>query len=118
MRHLVLIRLDPNQVPEGGPDEDLIAKVNDIIEEMTKAGVLLDTAGLRPIEEGTRIRQSGGTQTVVDGPFTESKEIIGGYLLLQTRSPEEAAEWASRFLRVHGPEWEIEVEVRQLEGQN
>ncbi|MEU1428994.1 YciI family protein [Nocardia sp. NPDC056611] len=117
MRHLVLIRLDPAQAPDG-PGDDLIARVNEIIEEMTKAGVLLDTAGLRPPEEGTRIRQSGGTQTVMDGPFTESKEIIGGYLLLQTRSPEEAAEWASRFLRVHGPEWEIEVEVRQLEGQH
>ncbi|MGW4352091.1 YciI family protein [Nocardia sp. NPDC004582] len=118
MRHLVLIRLDPAQMPADGPGDELIARVNEIIEEMTKAGVLLDTAGLRPVEEGTRIRQSGGTQTVMDGPFTESKEIIGGYLLLQTRSPEEAAEWASRFLRVHGPEWEIEVEVRQLEGQN
>ncbi|MGV9665703.1 YciI family protein [Nocardia niigatensis] len=118
MRHLALIRLDPTRMPEDGPGDDLIAAVNAIIEEMTKAGVLLDTAGLRPIEEGTRIRQTGGTQTVMDGPFTESKEIIGGYLLMQTRSSEEAAEWAARFLRVHGPEWELEIEIRQLDGQN
>ena len=57
----------------------------ELIEEMTKAGVLLDTGGLRPAEESTRIQQSKGVQTVVDGPFTESKEIIGGYCLLQTR---------------------------------
>ncbi|MRH87240.1 transcriptional regulator [Nocardia sp. SYP-A9097] len=117
MRHMVLIRLDPAKTPDGGPDEQLIADMNTLIEEMTKAGVLLDTAGLRPTEEGTRIRQTGGKQTVIDGPFTESKEYIGGYCLLQTRSNAEAAEWASRFLRVHGPEWDIEVEVRQLDDQ-
>ncbi|MEV6774312.1 YciI family protein [Nocardia sp. NPDC051030] len=114
MRHMVLIRLDPATVPDSGPDEQLMAEMNTLIEEMTKAGVLLDTNGLRPVEEGTRIRQTGGVQTVLDGPFTESKEFIGGYCLLQTRSSEEAVEWASRFLRVHGPEWDIEVEVRQL----
>ncbi|MEC3919690.1 YciI family protein [Nocardia sp. CDC160] len=114
MRHMVLIRLDPAQAPDG-PSETLINDMNALIEEMTKAGVLLDTAGLG-IEETVRIRQTGGTQTVHDGPYTESKEIIGGYCLLQTRSTEEAVEWASRFLRVHGPEWNVEVEVRKVEG--
>ncbi|WP_327142545.1 YciI family protein [Nocardia sp. NBC_01327] len=118
MRNLVLIRLDPSKAPEQGPDEKLMADMNTLIEEMTKAGVLLDTAGLRPTEEGTRIHQVDGKQTVIDGPFTESKEIIGGYCLLQTRSTAEAVEWASRFLRVHGPEWDIEVEVRQLADQD
>ncbi|WP_067700645.1 YciI family protein [Nocardia jejuensis] len=117
MRHMVLIRLDPATVPDAGPDEKLMAEMNVLIEEMTKAGVLLDTNGLHPIEEGTRIRQTGGVQTVTDGPFIESKEFIGGYCLLQTRSTEEAVEWASRFLRVHGNEWDIEVEVRQLADQ-
>jgi len=115
MRSMVLIRLDPARAPADGPDAALQEAMGQLIEEMTKAGVLLDTAGLHPIEEATRIRLSGGTQTVVDGPFTESKEIIGGYCLLQTRSAEEAGEWASRFLRVHGPEWEMEVEIRQLD---
>ncbi|MEY9893187.1 hypothetical protein ABIA35_004439 [Catenulispora sp. MAP12-49] len=115
MRSLVLVRLDPALAPDGGPDEALISAMAELIEEMTKAGVLLDTGGLRPAEESTRIQQSKGVQTVVDGPFTESKEIIGGYCLLQTRTGEEAVEWASRFLRVHGPEWEIAVEVRQIE---
>ena len=115
MRSMVLIRLDPARAPADGPDAALQEAMGQLIEEMTKAGVLLDTAGLHPIEEANRIRLSGGTQTVVDGPFTESKEIIGGYCLLQTRSAEEAVEWASRFLRVHGPEWEMEVEIRQLD---
>ncbi|WP_019926763.1 YciI family protein [Nocardia sp. BMG111209] len=114
MRYLTLIRLDPTAAPSDGPDEKLMADMGTLLEEMTKAGVLLDTAGLRPIEEATRIRQTNGVQTVLDGPYTESKEIIGGYCLLQTRSQEEAVEWSRRFLRVHGPEWDIEVEVRQV----
>lgn len=113
MRHLMLLRLDPAQAPDGGPDERLIADMTALIEDMTKAGVLLDTAGLAP--ETTRIRQTGGTQTLTDGPFTESKEIIGGYCILQTRSKEEALEWSRRFLRVHGPEWDIEVELRAID---
>ncbi|BAW03731.1 transcriptional regulator [Nocardia seriolae] len=114
----MLIRLDPAKAPEGGPDEKMIADINEVIEEMTKAGVLLDTAGLRPLEEGVRLRQSGGVQSVVDGPYTESKEIVGGYCLLQTRTTEEAVEWSRRFLNVHGPEWELELEIRPLDGQN
>ncbi|MFI5782085.1 YciI family protein [Nocardia sp. NPDC051570] len=115
MRYLMLIRLDPAIAPVAGPDPALQADMGALIEEMTKAGVLLDTAGLRPMEEATRIRLSGGAQTVLDGPFTESKEIIGGYCLLQARSKEEAVEWGSRFLRVHGPEWTMELEIRELD---
>ncbi|MET8871170.1 YciI family protein [Nocardia sp. NPDC004604] len=112
MRHMMLIRVDPTNAPE--PDEALIEQVNKVIEEMTKAGVLLDTAGLHSITEATKIAQSGGKQTVLDGPFTESKEVVGGYCILQTKSKEEAVEWTSRFLAVHGPEWDIEVEIREL----
>ncbi|MFF3573480.1 YciI family protein [Nocardia jiangxiensis] len=117
MRHLLLIRLDPAAQPVQGPDPALAEDMGKLIEEMTKAGVLLDTAGLRPLDESTRIRLSSGELTVLDGPFTESKEMIGGYCLLQTRSRDEAVEWASRFLRVHGPEWTMEIEVRQLDQQ-
>ncbi|RDI63912.1 YciI family protein [Nocardia pseudobrasiliensis] len=115
MRYLMLIRIDPATAPVQGPDPRLEVEMGNLIEEMTKAGVLLDTAGLRPIEEATRLRLAGGEQTVLDGPFTESKEIIGGYFLLQTRSRDEAVEWASRFLRVHGPDWEMELEIRELD---
>lgn len=111
MRTMILIRVDPNAGPPA-PDDPLLSEMEKLLEEMTKAGVLLDTGGLRPIEEATRIRLSGGKQTVLDGPFTEAKEVIGGYCMLQTRTEEEAQAWASRFLSIHGPEWEIELEIR------
>jgi hypothetical protein len=76
--------------------------------------VLLDTAGLRPVDEGTVLRLAGGKQTVVDGPYAEAKEVIGGYCVLQAKSQEEAVEWASRFLAIHGDEWELTAEVRQM----
>jgi len=115
MRYLLLIQTDPAVADTTGPDERLAEEMGELLEEMTKAGVLLDTAGLRPIDEATRIRLADGKQTVIDGPFTESKEIVGGYCLLQARSKEEAVEWASRFLALHGPDWEMGVEVRQLD---
>ncbi|WP_245745882.1 YciI family protein [Nocardia altamirensis] len=112
MRYMMLIHVDPVTAPE--PDEALMEQVGKVIEEMTKAGVLLDTNGLHPVTEATRITQSNGKQTVVDGPFTESKEVVGGYCILQTKSQDEAVEWTKRFLGAHGPEWDIEVEIRQL----
>ncbi|MGN6125955.1 MAG: YciI family protein [Humibacter sp.] len=115
MRYLLLIHPDLEASPSMEPDEALMEGMGRLIEEMTKAGVLLDTAGLRPLEEATRIRLSNGVTSVVDGPFTESKEFVGGYCLLQTHSKDEAVEWGIRFLRVHGSEWTMEVEVRQVE---
>lgn len=115
MRYLMLIRLDPSTAPTDGPDPAMAQDMGRLIEEMAQAGVLLDTAGLRPIGEAVRIRLAGGTTTVLDGPFTETKEVIGGYCLLQTRTQEEAVEWGARFLRLHGPRWRMEVEVRALE---
>jgi hypothetical protein len=115
MRYLMLIRLDPATAPTAGPDPALAEDMGKLIEEMTKAGVLLDTAGLRPIEEATRIRLADGAMTILDGPFAEAKEVIGGYCLFQTRSREEAVEWSSRFLRLHGPAWTMEVEIRELD---
>jgi hypothetical protein len=86
-----------------------------LIEEMTRAGVLLGTAGLRPTTEGVRVRLSRGKLSVVDGPFTETKEVIGGYAILEAPSKQEAIEVTKRFLAVHGNEWDLECEVRQIE---
>jgi hypothetical protein len=114
MRYLLLIQMNPHDVqPE--PDDRLFEAMGELLEEMTKAGVLLDTAGLRPIAEATRLRLSDGKQTVTDGPFTEATEIVGGYCLVQARSRDEAVEWASRFLALHGPGWKMGMEVRQLD---
>lgn len=115
MRYLMLIQTNPETAVSTVPDERLIEEMGRLLEDMTKAGVLLDTAGLRPIEEATRIRLADGEQTVIDGPFTESKEVVGGYCLLQARSKDEAVQWASRFLALHGSDWEMDVEIRQLD---
>ena len=115
MRYMMLIKPDADRIPEGGPSEEMLTEMGKLLSEMTKAGVMLDTAGLAPADEASVVKLSGGKLTVLDGPFTEAKEFIGGYALLQTKSQEEAVEWASRFLRTHSPEWEIEVEVRALQ---
>ncbi|MFC1415581.1 YciI family protein [Streptacidiphilus cavernicola] len=114
MRYMMLLQLDPALMPESGPTPELMEEMGKLIEEMTRAGVLLDTAGLGPLEQSTRIHLAGGKQTVTDGPFAEAKEFIGGYLLVQAKSKEEAAEWGSRFLAIHGDEWEFVMEIRQV----
>src|SRR5689334_24751227 len=114
MRYMLLIQIDPDAVGPTGPDERLAEEMGRLLEDMTKAGVLLDTAGLRPIEEATRIRLAAGRQTVIDGPFSKTKEFIGGYCLVQVRSKDEAEEWSSRFLALRDPDWEMGMEIRIL----
>lgn len=83
-------------------------------EELAKAGVLLDCSGLQPTSKGWRIRYEGDKRRVVDGPFTESKELIAGYTLIQVRNREEALEWTRRFPNPVGETKPAEIEVRQL----
>lgn len=113
MRFLSMIRIDENSGLQ--PSEQLMSDMGKLLEEATRAGVMLDTAGLRPTAEGVRVRLDHGKISVVDGPFAESKEVIGGYALMETKSMEEAIHWTTRFLKVHGDEWGITCEVRQLE---
>jgi len=87
------------------------AKMGELVEEMTKAGVLLATEGCLPSATGARVRRSNGKLTVTDGPFTESKELIAGFALLQAKSKEEAIELSKRFLEVAG---DGETEIRQI----
>jgi hypothetical protein len=112
MRFLSLIRINENSGLQ--PSGQLMSDMGKLLEEVTRAGVMLDTAGLRPTSEGARVRLSHGKISVVDGPFTETKEVIGGYAMMETKSMEEAVYWATRFLKVHGDEWDITCEVRQL----
>jgi len=114
MRFLSMIRIDENTDQE--PDERLMTDMGKLIEEMTAAGVLIHTAGLRPTSEGVRVRLRGGELSTTDGPFTETKEVIGGYAVLEADSKQEAIELTQRFLRVHGDEWDLECEVRELDG--
>jgi hypothetical protein len=113
MRFLSMIRINENAGLR--PSEQLMADMGKLMQELTEAGVLIDTAGLRPTAEGARVRLRNGKLKVVDGPFTESKEVIGGYALLRAESMEEAVELAKRFLRVHGDEWDVECEVRAID---
>src|SRR5207237_10162168 len=83
-------------------------------EELAKAGVLLDLAGLQPSSKGMRVRFAGGKRTLIDGPFTETKELIAGYWLIQVKSREEAIEWAKRVPAPHGSGQDGQIEVRQL----
>jgi len=109
-----MIRIEENtgQVPS----EQLMSDMGKLIDELTRAGQLIDTAGLRPTSEGVRVRLRRGKLSMVDGPFTETKEVIGGYAILEAKSKAEAIELTQRFLKVHGNEWDIECEVRQLDG--
>jgi hypothetical protein len=99
----------------GADDDELVAGMAALLEEMAQAGVLLDAAGLRPIDEAVRVHLAGGEQSVVNGPFTESKEFVGGYCLLQARSVNEAVQWARRFLALHRGDWTMTMEIRQLD---
>jgi hypothetical protein len=96
------------------PEEKLIAAMATYHEELVKAGVLLDASGLQPSSKGWRILYSGGKRTVIDGPYTEAKELIAGYTLIQVKSREEALEWSRRFPNPVGEGADAEIEVRQL----
>jgi hypothetical protein len=114
MKFLSMVR-----VAETGqkPSERLMNEMGKLIEEMTKKGVLVRTAGLRPSKEGFRMRSNHGKVSMTEGPFTETKEVIGGYAILEAASKAEAIELTKRFLAVHGDEWNVECEVRAVDGE-
>ena len=114
MRFMMIVKADKDTEAGVMPDEKLIAAMTRYNEELAKAGVLLDLAGLQPSSKGARVRFSGGKRTVVDGPFAETKELIAGYWLIQVKSKEEAIEWAKRAPAPHGEGEECETELRQL----
>jgi hypothetical protein len=113
-RYLSMVRIDETNAPAEGPSPELMRRMGDLIEEMTKAGVLLDTAGLAPTAQGTRVHWESGKLSVTDGPFTESKEVVGGYAIVQAKDMTEAIEWTKRFLKVHEEHWTVTCEVREI----
>jgi hypothetical protein len=114
MRYLSMIRINENSGQ--APSEQLMHDMGKLLEGMTRSGVLISTAGLRPTAEGVRVRLRNGKLSTTDGPFTETKEVIGGYAVLEASSMRQALELTKRFLGIHGDEWDIECEVRQLDG--
>ena len=114
MRFLSMIRVNENSGIV--PSPQLMSDMGKLIEEMTREGTLVQTAGLRPTAEGVRVRLRHGKLSTSDGPFAETKEVIGGFAILEAESLQKAIELTKRFLRVHGDEWDVECEVRQMEG--
>jgi len=101
----------------GPPPKELIDAIAKLGEEGIKSGLLVQTGGLAPTALGARVRISGGKLTVIDGPFAEAKEVVGGYAVFEVGSKAEAIEHAVRFMelhRKHWPGWEGETEIRQL----
>jgi hypothetical protein len=102
MRILGLLRADEHSEAGAPPSKEMIERMGTFIEEITKAGVMLSTDGLQPSAKGKRVRLANGKFTVLDGPFTESKELIASYALFQVKSMDEAIHWTQRFLQVLG----------------
>jgi hypothetical protein len=113
-RFLSMIRVDEQNAPSGGPSPEFEARMGALFAEVTKAGVMLDTAGLTPTSQGTRITWSGGKLNYTDGPFTETKEVVGGYAILQAKDKAEALEWTRRFLECHEESWTVTAELREI----
>jgi hypothetical protein len=117
LRFLSMIRIDESAGRV--PSEQLMADMGRPIEEPTRTGPLVSTAGLRPTSEGVRLRlRRGGKLSIVDGPFTESKEVIGGYAILEAPSKADAVGLTRRFLKVHGPDWESSARCASLTGRS
>src|ERR1700758_4676425 len=109
MRVMVIVKANKDSEAGIMPKQKLLAEMGKFNEELLKAGVLLAGDGLQPSSKGKRVRFSGEKRTVIDGPFTETKELIAGFWLWQVRSMEEAVEWVKRCPNPHQGESEIEI---------
>lgn len=116
MKFMIIVKATPDSEAGRFPDESegMFAAMADYHEQLAKAGVLLDASGLQPSSKGWRVRYQGDRRTVIDGPFTESKELIAGYTMIQVRNRAEALEWSRRFPNPVGRNKPAEIEVRQL----
>jgi len=109
MRFMVLVKASEDSEAGIMPTEEQLADMGKFNEEMVKAGVMLAGEGLHPTSKGARVKFSGSERTVTDGPFTETKELIAGFWLIQVKSREEAIEWIKRCPNPHDGESEIEI---------
>jgi hypothetical protein len=114
MRFMIMVRATRDTEAGKQAPDSLFAEMASYHEALAKAGVLLDGAGLQPSAKGWRIRYAGDKRTLVDGPFSEAKELIAGYTLIQTKTRDEALEWARRFPNPAPDGGAAEIEVRPL----
>jgi hypothetical protein len=112
MRFMVLVKADKNTEAGVMPSEKLLTEMTGYNEELVKAGVLLAGEGLHPSSKGARVKFSGAKRTVIDGPFKETKDLVGGFWMFQVKSKEEAIEWVKRC--PNPVEGETEIEIRQV----
>ena len=113
MRFMVIVKADKDSEAGVLPSEELLAAMGKYNEELAKAGVMIAGEGLHPSSKGARVRFSGDKRTVIDGPFSESKELIAGFWLFEVKSKEEAIEWVKRAPNPM-PGTESEIEIRQV----
>jgi hypothetical protein len=115
MRFMLIVKASPESEAGVMPSTELFDEMGKFNEEMVKAGILLAAEGLQASSKGARVKFAPGrTPAVTDGPFTESKELIAGFWLIQVKSKEEAIAWAKRSPAPHGPNRESEIEIRQI----
>ena len=113
MRFMLIVKANKDSEAGMLPSEELLAAMGKFNEEMVKAGVMLDGVGLQASSKGARVKFKGGKTIVTDGPFTETKDLIAGYWIIQVKSKQEAIDWARRSPNPH-PTEESEIEIRQL----
>ena len=112
MRFMVIVKASKDSEAGKMPSEEMLGAMAKFNEEMVKAGIMLDGAGLKPTSQGARIRFSGSKRSVIDGPFAETKELIAGYWIIQAKNMAEAIEWMKRCPKPH--EEDCEIEIRQF----
>lgn len=116
MRFMMMVKTAESN---GAPPKELMDAMAKLTEDANKTGTMITSGGLAPMSMGTRVRLSRGQITTTDGPFTEAKEVVGGYAVFDLKSKQEAIEGAQRFMELHKkhwPGWEGETEIRQILG--
>ena len=114
MRFMILVKSTESSSP---PPQALMVAIAKLGEEGARAGVLVETGGLFPTAMGARVRLAGGKLTTTDGPFSEAKEVVGGYAVYNVKSKDEAVRWTTRFMDLHKEHWkgwQGEAEIRQI----
>jgi hypothetical protein len=114
MRFMMIVKACKDSEAGKLPGEELLSAMGEYNKQLMQAGVLVDLSGLQPTSKGARVKFSGGKTTVIDGPFAETKELIGGYWIIDVKSKAEAIEWAKRVPAPHGAGQEAEIEIRQF----
>ena len=114
MRYMIIVKGDERVEAGGMPREEDIAAMAEFHEELARAGVLVAADGLQPTSKGFRVRYDGDERHLIDGPFTETRELIGGFTMIRVDSREEAEAWARRFPNPAGEGNPCEIEVRQV----